>query len=118
MRPIHSYLELHKGLRTLLLWFCIAAASLVLFLGIAIHFFVFKGDEHGLVLLSLCLLALALDTLITWILSASLRRTYGQVFIAVSGAILVGATLVSVAVWRTHWLALVKELFQSIATTH
>jgi hypothetical protein len=118
MGPIHSYLELHKGLRTLLLCFCLGIASVVLFLGIAIHFFVFKGDEHGLVLLSLCVLTLILDILITSILSASLRRTYGRVFIAVSGAILVGATLVSVVIWRTHWFELVKELFQSIGTTH
>jgi hypothetical protein len=111
MGPIYAYLELHKGLRTLVLSLCLGIASVVLFLGIAIHFFVFKGDEHGLVLLSLSLLALVLDILITRILVLFLQRTYGQVFVAVSGAILVGATIVSVVVWRTHWFELVKELF-------
>ncbi len=118
MRSIHSYLELHRGLRTLLLWFCLGTASITLFLGIAIHFFVFKGDEQGLVLLSLCLLALVLDTLVTWILSTSLRRNYGVVFIAVSAAILVGALLLSVVVWRGHWAEMTREIFGFTGTTH
>jgi hypothetical protein len=117
MGAIFNGLELHKRWRTLILSLCFAIASVALYFGITVHFFIFKADENGLVLLLLLLFALILDVLITRILASSSRRTFGQVFIVVSAAILVGAIVVSFAIWRTHWLELVRELFHSTGTT-
>ncbi|GEM_PF-5450496 len=112
-----EFQKFNSALRTLVLCLCFGIASVALFLGIAIHFFVFKRDEHGLILLSLSFLALLLDIGITWILRSFVQRTFAQVFIAVSGAILIGVVLVSVAIWRGHWIELVSGIFRSTATT-
>lgn len=113
MDRAQSYLELHKGFRNALLVSSFLISSVALYLGMAIHFLVFKADENGLLLMSLSVLALVLDIVIAWILSRSWRRSFGQIFVLVSAATIVGAILVSMSVWREHWIELVRELFRS-----
>jgi len=105
-----TYLEAHEGLRTSASAFLFVLASIALFSGFSIHFLLFKADEHSTLFLLCMLISFLLDLIITWILIMSSDRTFGRTFLVVTCLIPVGALLVSIVVWRSHWWQLIREL--------
>jgi hypothetical protein len=64
--------------------------------------------------LSFLLITLISSIGITWMFYQPGRRGLWRTFVLVSVAIMVGAVLTSVAIWRQHWIELVREMFRSI----
>lgn len=122
MGTIHNYLEMHKGPRAVLLCVCFGIASVALFMGAAYNFVVPGGrpsDRWDVLLpFSFLLIAILLCFAMAWMLNHAQRRGFWVRFAFVAGGTLVGAALVSVAIWRRNWLELVKEIFSSIDTMH
>ena len=122
MGPILGYLELHKGLRGTLLFAGFLVASVALYVVVALWPVGIPGASpnffwDSVLPLSCVLLALICDFAIARILHELMRRSFWSTLTLVSGAIVVGATLVSVAIWRGNWFELVKEIFHSSGTT-
>jgi len=121
MSAIRSYLEMHKGPRAVLLCVCFGIASVVLFMGAAYNFVVPGGRPSDgwdvLLPVSLLLIAVLLCFAMAWSLSQPRRRSFWVTFALVGGGIVVGAALVSIALWRGNWLELVKEILSSIGST-
>lgn len=121
MSAIQSYLEMHKGPRAILLCLCFGIASVAFFMGAAYNFVVPGGrpSDRWDVLLpsSFLLIAVLLSFAATWMLKRPPRRSFWVTFAFVAAGIVVGAVLVSVAIWRGNWLELIKEIIGSIGTT-
>jgi hypothetical protein len=116
MGTIHGYLELHRGLRSILVLAAFLLASSALYLVVAIWLVGVPGTTPNFsadfMLPSSCLLlALTCDFVIASLLHQPGQRAFWISLAIASGAIIVGATFVSVAIWRAHWFELVKEIF-------
>jgi hypothetical protein len=121
MGAIHNYLGLHKELRATLVFAGFAVASFAVYAAISLGYI---GVEPRPNILwdrvlppSFLLLALLSDLGIVWILHQPRRRGLWSTFVLVSAAIIVGAILASVAIWREHWIEMVGELFRSTSMT-
>jgi hypothetical protein len=114
MTELRNYLESHGNLRVALVGVGFLGASFALYMGVALRFFVQRAD--GLLILSFVILALVLDFGIGWTLHLHTRGKLWAAVLLSSAAVFVGAVLTSMAVWRGHWLELVKEIFGSIGT--
>lgn len=122
MEQIHAYLELHKRLRGTLLFAGFFVASVALYIVTALWLVGIPGASpsffwDSVLPFSCVLLALICDFAITWVIYQPSRRRFWSTLTLVSSAIVLGATFVSVAIWRGNWLELVKEIFHSIGTT-
>jgi VIT1/CCC1 family predicted Fe2+/Mn2+ transporter len=114
MQGIDTYLESHRRLWTAGAVISFLAASFSSFMGAAAYFF--APDLRLFVLFGS--LVLILDLGIGWTIHKRTGRSFRVAILISSVAVYVGATLVSVAIWRGNWLELVKEIFRSIGTTH
>ena len=117
MAAVQAYLELHKGLRGALVLVAFLVASFALYIMVAIWFIGAPGTTRNFsadfLLPSFCvLLAIICDLGIAQALHQPGRRTFGSTLSFASGAIIVGAVLVSLAVWRSHWFEMFRWIFQ------
>ena len=110
-----SYLELHKGLRVILLLACFVFASVALFMGAAYNFVVPGGRPYDIsdfmmpfsAVLASFLLSLGMAKMV----HQPARRGLWPTVVVIFGAVMLGAVVASIAVWRQHWFELVKEIF-------
>lgn len=109
-----TYLESHKKLWTALAMTGLLAASFSSFMGAAACFFL--PDRRLIVPFGS--LALILDLGIGWTIHKRTGRSFRVAILISSAAVVVGAALISVAIWRGNWLELVREIFLSIGRTH
>lgn len=114
MQKIDTYLEPHRKLWTAVAVISFLAASFSSFMCVAACFFL--ADRRLIAFFGS--LALILDLGIGWAIHKRTGRSFRVAILISSVAVFVGATLISVAVWRGNWLELVKEIFRSIGTTH
>ena len=117
MAAVQGYLELHKGLRGALVLAAFLVASFALYLVVAIWFIGAPGTTRNFsadfMLPSFCLLlAVICDLAIARTLYKPSHRTFALTLALASGAIIVGAILVSLAVWRSHWFEMFRWIFQ------
>lgn len=112
MTEARNYPESHRNLWIVLLGAAFLVASVALFMGMAMPFLVQGADS--LLIVSSLIVALALDFGIGWSLHLHTRRRLWISISLSSTGVLVGAVLTSMAVWRWHWVELVKEIFGSI----
>jgi hypothetical protein len=116
MTELRNYLESHRNVRIALVGMGFLVASLSLFMGLALNFLV-QGADRVLVI-SFVVVALALDLAIGWTLRLHTRRRLWTSIFLSSVGILAGTVLASMAIWRTHWFELVKEIFGVAITMH
>jgi len=116
MTELRNYLEAHRNLRLAVLGIGFTAASFALYMSVALGFLVQRADN--LLILSFVFVALALDLGIGWMLHLHTRgQLWGTIFVSSAG-ILAGMILISIAMWRGHWLEVVKDILGYITTTH
>jgi len=102
-------LESHKNLRITLMCASFVVAAFSLFMGAAIYLFIQYGDN--LLIACFLVLALFLDIGIGWMLHLHTRQSLRVTMLLSSTGIMMGAIVVSILVWRAHWVQLIKELF-------
>ena len=108
MTGFRQHPETHRNLRVFLVSIGFLVASLALYMGMATIFLIQRADR--LLIVSCLTLALALDFGIGWSLHLHTRAKLWAGILFSSAGILVGAVLTSMAVWRGHWLELVREI--------
>ena len=116
-RPVQAYLELHKRLRSAFVLAAFLVASFALYLVVAIWFIGAPGTIRNfsadfVLPLSCLLFAIICDLGIASALHQPTLRTFWSTLTLASGAIIVGAILVSLAVWRSHWFEMFRWIFQ------
>ena len=109
----HNYLELHRGLRAILLCICFLVASISLYMGIALYFFLPGGIHYRffrwIFPLFFLLLAVVIDFGTAWLIQQQRQRSFLSTFAIIFAATVVGAILASMAVMRGNWVEFVKE---------
>jgi hypothetical protein len=116
MTELRNYLEAHRNLRVAAVGLGFIAASFALYMVVALSFLVQRADN--LLILSFVIVALILDLGIGWTLHLHTRgQLWGTIFLSSAG-IVAGMILTSIAMWRGHWLEVVKDIFGSITSMH
>jgi hypothetical protein len=110
MTHFRDHLDSHKNLRLASLAVGLVVASFSLYVGTAMRFFV--PNAGSLMITVFVLVALILDFGVAWTFHRHTSQNFGMSILLSSIAILVGTVVVSVLIWRQHWLELVKELFR------
>jgi hypothetical protein len=122
MGAFHTYLDLHNGLRGTILFAGLFVGSIALYMVAAFWLVGIPGARPNFFLdwvLPSCFLFVTLTSGfgMGWILYRPGARGLWATFSLVLGAILIGTILVSVAIWRGHWMELVREIFRSTGAT-
>ena len=122
MGATHNYLGQHKRLRGAFLFLVFFVASIALYVVVALWLVGIPGASpnffwDSVLPLSCVLLVSICDFIIARILHQMRPGAFWSTLTLVSVAIVVGATLVSVAIWRGNWFELVKEILHSVGTS-
>src|SRR6266852_2750391 len=112
MGSVRDYLEVHKVLRATLLLLAFVVASFALYASFSLGYVGTNPVPNFLwdrvLPLVFLFLTVASGLGIVWILRRPGRSSYWSTLALVSAVITLGAILTSVAIWREHWLELVK----------
>jgi hypothetical protein len=71
----------------------------------------YTRSDRMLVIVPILLFAIVLNAAIAWILHQPDRRSIWATFVLNSGLITVGSILVSIVIWREHWIDFAKDFF-------
>jgi len=111
MAEIGNYLESHKKLRIALLATGFVVASVSLYMAVVAVLFI---QYSYLMITVLLVVALGCDIGIAWLLQRHTRRSFWLTIAFTSSAVVLGAILVSMGVWRGHWAETVQELTKEL----
>lgn len=108
---VGNYLESHRNLRTALLVMCLIVASVSLYMAVVAS--LFMEDPGWMIPVSL-FFAFCFDVGTAFLLRPLTRRSIWLNLIFASIAVVGGAIIVSMAVWRGHWIDTTKELVKEL----